>query len=162
MYQATIPSPLGNLALESDGARLTMLHFVGSAATAPDNAHPCFDHIRSLLDRYWAGEVVVFDVPMKLAGTPFQARVWNALRGIPYGETTTYGALAGQIGAPRAVRAVGRANGANPIALVVPCHRVVGSNGSLTGYGGGIERKQQLLEIEGVTMRAARAPLRRR
>jgi len=99
--------------------------------------------------RYFAGELGVIDgLPVETGGTPFQQEVWRALRAIPCGATTSYGRLAAQIGRPAAVRAVGLANGANPVAVVVPCHRVIGSNGSLTGYGGGLERKRWLLDHE--------------
>jgi methylated-DNA-[protein]-cysteine S-methyltransferase len=99
--------------------------------------------------RYFAGELCIIDtLPVATAGTPFQREVWHALREIPYGTTTSYGQLAQHIGRPAAVRAVGTANGANPVAVIVPCHRVIGANGSLTGYGGGIERKRWLLNHE--------------
>jgi methylated-DNA-[protein]-cysteine S-methyltransferase len=103
------------------------------------------------LDAYFAGELQEFDLSLHLSGTEFQRRVWNALRTIPYGETRTYGEIAQQIGAPTAFRAVGLANGHNPIAVIVPCHRVIGANGSLTGFGGGLERKSALLELERTT-----------
>jgi methylated-DNA-[protein]-cysteine S-methyltransferase len=101
------------------------------------------------LDRYFQGDLAAIDsLPVKTAGTLFQRRVWDALRGIPCGTTTTYGELARRIGRPKSSRAVGAANGANPVGVVVPCHRVIGSNGSLTGYGGGIDRKLWLLQHE--------------
>ncbi|HVB74951.1 MAG TPA: methylated-DNA--[protein]-cysteine S-methyltransferase [Ktedonobacteraceae bacterium] len=100
------------------------------------------------LERYFAGEPVQFTCPLDLHGTPFQLMVWNALTRIPYGETRSYAEIAGEIGHPKAVRAVGAANGANPVAIVVPCHRVIGSNGSLTGYGGGLPTKAWLLALE--------------
>jgi methylated-DNA-[protein]-cysteine S-methyltransferase len=103
-------------------------------------------------DRYFSGDLAALDqLPVETAGTPFQRAVWRALRDIPCGETVSYGRLALQIGKPKAVRAVGLANGSNPVGVVVPCHRVIGGNGSLTGYGGGIERKRWLLEHEQVT-----------
>ena len=106
--------------------------------------------IRQPLERYFAGELTAIDsIPIATAGTPFQRNVWAALRRIPPGETRSYGALARQLGRPNAVRAVGAANGANPISIVVPCHRVIGADGSLTGYGGGIDRKRWLLAHEG-------------
>lgn len=106
------------------------------------------------IDRYFAGELTAIDtLPVQTAGTPFQREVWGALRKIECGATVSYGQLAEQIGRPTAVRAVGLANGSNPISLVVPCHRVIGSNGSLTGYGGGIERKRWLLEHESKNQR---------
>jgi methylated-DNA-[protein]-cysteine S-methyltransferase len=102
------------------------------------------------LDRYFEGDLQALDdIPVRGNGTPFQERVWQALRHIPAGRTTTYGALAAQLGRPEAPRAVGAANGANPISIVVPCHRVVGHGGRLTGYGGGLDRKQWLLRHEG-------------
>ena len=100
------------------------------------------------LDEYFSGERQDFDLPLAVAGTTFQQRVWAALREIPYGETESYGELAARIGSPGASRAVGLANGRNPIGIIVPCHRVIGASGSLTGYGGGIERKRQLLDME--------------
>ena len=109
------------------------------------------DTLRSL-EAYFAGDLTALDnIEWRTVGTPFQQAVWAALRTIPVGQTLSYGALAGKIGRPKAVRAVGLANGANPIAVVVPCHRVIGSNGTLTGYGGGIERKRWLLEHEGAS-----------
>jgi methylated-DNA-[protein]-cysteine S-methyltransferase len=100
------------------------------------------------LAEYFAGGRTSFDLPLRMTGTPFQQEVWAALQGIPYGETTTYGELADALGKPQAARAVGLANGKNPISIIVPCHRVIGSTGSLTGYGGGLQRKQQLLAHE--------------
>ena len=100
------------------------------------------------LGEYFAGERSAFELPLAPVGTPFQRRVWDALREIPYGETVSYGELARRIGQPTASRAVGLANGKNPISIVVPCHRVIGSSGKLIGYGGGLERKHTLLELE--------------
>ncbi|EID11685.1 methylated-DNA--protein-cysteine methyltransferase [Mycolicibacterium phlei RIVM601174] len=100
------------------------------------------------LEAYFAGELSEFDLELELVGTDFQRRVWAALLTIPYGETRSYGEIARQIGAPGASRAVGLANGHNPISIIVPCHRVIGANGSLTGYGGGLERKRLLLDME--------------
>ncbi len=104
------------------------------------------------LEEYFAGTRKQFDIPLALRGTPFQLEVWHALQQIPYGETRTYAGIAHAIGRPTATRAVGAANGANPIPIIVPCHRVIGSNGSLTGFGGGIDVKRRLLDLEaGVT-----------
>jgi methylated-DNA-[protein]-cysteine S-methyltransferase len=100
------------------------------------------------LDAYFAGELTTFDLPIAPHGSQFQQRVWAALQEIPYGETESYGELAQRIGSPGGARAVGLANGKNPIGIVIPCHRVVGSDGSLTGYGGGVDRKRQLLDLE--------------
>ena len=107
-----------------------------------------FAEAEEQLKAYFAGELREFTVELRLTGTPFQRTVWDRLRHIPYGETRTYGQLADALGAPTASRAVGLANGRNPIGIIVPCHRVIGANGSLTGYGGGLERKQRLLDFE--------------
>jgi methylated-DNA-[protein]-cysteine S-methyltransferase len=146
-------SPIGELLLVGDGHALHGLHMQeGGTAVAVDPewrpADGAFAHVRRQLSEYFDGERVEFDVPLAMAGTPFQRRVWDALREIPYGETTTYGELAQHVGRPSASRAVGLANGRNPIAVIVPCHRVIGSDGSLTGYGGGLERKRLLLDLE--------------
>jgi methylated-DNA-[protein]-cysteine S-methyltransferase len=119
------------------------------AARAPDD-------IRSALSRYFKGELgSLAAIKWRVAGTAFQRKVWTALRTIPAGMTLSYGALAAQLGMPKAVRAVGLANGSNPISVVLPCHRVIGANGSLTGYGGGLERKRWLLEHEGVVLKSS-------
>jgi len=110
------------------------------------NVQPALNQLRE----YFAGERRSFDIPVHMEGTEFQKRVWVALLAIPFGQTISYSELARRVGSPKAVRAVGRANGANPIAVIVPCHRVIGSNGSLTGYAGGMERKRELLMLEGV------------
>ena len=107
-----------------------------------------FTETADQLRAYFAGRRIEFDLPMTIAGSPFQQRVWDALRGIPYGETASYGEVAERIGQPTAARAVGLANGRNPISIIVPCHRVLGTGGNLTGYGGGLEHKQQLLAFE--------------
>ncbi|HET7579136.1 MAG TPA: methylated-DNA--[protein]-cysteine S-methyltransferase [Bacillales bacterium] len=108
--------------------------------------------IREQFEAYFNGERQDFDLPVALKGTPFQKQVWQALRGIPYGETRSYSEIARGIGRPKAVRAVGHANGANPIPIIFPCHRVIGKNKSLTGYAGGMDMKKQLLELEGVSV----------
>jgi methylated-DNA-[protein]-cysteine S-methyltransferase len=112
-----------------------------------------FIEIRQQLDAYFAGKRKTFDIPLSLKGTVFQLEVWKALQELPYGSTISYGALAKRIGRPRAVRALGAAVGRNPVSILVPCHRVVGSDGSLTGYAGGVERKEWLLHREGVENR---------
>ncbi|GAA4102829.1 methylated-DNA--[protein]-cysteine S-methyltransferase [Actinomadura miaoliensis] len=114
-----------------------------------------FATVAEQLKAYFAGELTTFDLPLALHGTPFQLRVWAALQEIPYGETISYGELAQEIGKPTAARAVGLANGRNPISIIVPCHRVIGSTGSLTGYGGGLERKRFLLDFERRTTKEA-------
>ena len=143
-----IETPIGPLhaAFDEEG-RLTELGF-REPAHDPPPAPPNPD-LESQLREYFSGRRTTFDFPLAPKGTPFQLAVWSALLEIPYGDTTTYAELARRIGRPNAVRAVGAANGANPIPVIIPCHRVIGSNGTLTGYGGGIERKQWLLALEG-------------
>ena len=145
-------SPVGALLLISDGEALIGLHFAGSESSDPvPNARrdPArFVAVREQLTDYFAGRLQVFDLPLDAHGTPFQKRVWNELRRLPFGETISYGELARRIGQRGASRAVGRANGQNPIAIIVPCHRVIGSNGNLTGFGGGMDRKRWLLDHE--------------
>jgi methylated-DNA-[protein]-cysteine S-methyltransferase len=148
----TIDSPIGPLILAGNGSALTNLRMVDQtyepsrADWTPDKQ--AFPEAVDQLDAYFAGERTDFDVDLDLRGTDFQQRVWKALLTIPYGETRSYGEIAEQIGAPGAARAVGLANGHNPIAIIVPCHRVIGANGQLTGYGGGLDRKQTLLGLE--------------
>jgi len=108
------------------------------------------------LRAYFGGELKSFDVPLEIAGTEFQRRVWSALRTIPYGQTRSYSEIAAQIGAPQAVRAVGAANGRNPIPIIVPCHRVIGASGSLVGFGGGLEWKRLLLDLEATYVERSR------
>lgn len=135
---------------ESSMARLLRLHY-GSVVPEPGAAP---SNVKRLLRRYFEGELGCLGaIEWRTAGTPFQRTVWTALTTIAPGETLSYGALAAKLGCPKSVRAVGLANGANPISVVVPCHRVIGADGSLTGYGGGIERKRWLLDHEGATFR---------
>lgn len=149
----TMESPVGVLTLAGRDGVLTHLRM-------DDQAHPpsdqptwepdvdAFDDVAEQLEAYFAGELTDFDVDLRLEGTDFQQEVWAALREIPYGETWSYGQLADHIGKPGAARAVGLANGRNPVGIIVPCHRVIGANGNLTGYGGGLPRKQLLLQLE--------------
>jgi methylated-DNA-[protein]-cysteine S-methyltransferase len=117
---------------------------------------PASDDLKTALEEYFAGDLdSLKTINWRVAGTPFQRKVWTALTTIPAGTTTSYGKLAAQLGMPQAVRAVGHANGSNPVSVVVPCHRVIGANGSLTGYGGGLSRKRWLLEHEGVVLKAS-------
>ena len=149
MPHTTLDTPLGPLRLVSDGEALTAASFrLGAEAEGPEGADVVLDAARAQLATYFDGEPVAFDVPVRPGGTPFQERVWAALREIPHGATLSYGALAAQIGMPRAAQAVGAANGQNPVAVIVPCHRVVGADGSLVGYAGGLERKRALLALE--------------
>jgi methylated-DNA-[protein]-cysteine S-methyltransferase len=150
---AEFESPIGRILIEGDAEAVTGLYlpdhkgWSGPAdGSRPSNA--AFPEVRAQLDQYFAGDRKQFDVPLKLAGTPFQQRVWQALREIPYGETITYAELARRVGNPMASRAVGAANGRNPISILVPCHRVVGSSGRLTGYAGGLDAKRWLLDWE--------------
>jgi methylated-DNA-[protein]-cysteine S-methyltransferase len=163
---ARIASPIGELVLTASDTGLAGVYFPTSRHGPPplENAewveddgrrpaNPILARARRQLEEYFAGTRTTFDVPLAPTGTPFEQRVWEALRAIPYGTTTSYGVLARQLGDPRATRAVGAANGRNPIPIIVPCHRVVGARGELTGFGGGIDRKRWLLEHEGVLMR---------
>jgi methylated-DNA-[protein]-cysteine S-methyltransferase len=151
MRYSTLTTPIGELMLtaDDDGA----LTGVNLPNRHPDPAGWVRDDelladARRQLSEYFAGERTTFDLPLRPAGAPFQLRVWEALLRIPYGETASYGEIARGLGHPTASRAVGAANGRNPIAIVVPCHRVIGSNGSLTGYAGGLECKRALLDLE--------------
>jgi methylated-DNA-[protein]-cysteine S-methyltransferase len=152
MRYRTIDSPIGPLTLAGSGTALTNLRMIDQTyepSRAGWSLDPgAFGAAVEQLDAYFAGELIDFDMELDLRGTEFQRRVWLALLTIPYGETRSYGEIAEQIGAPGAARAVGLANGHNPIAIVVPCHRVIGASGSLTGYGGGLDRKRTLLELE--------------
>jgi methylated-DNA-[protein]-cysteine S-methyltransferase len=145
-------SPIGPLTLYANEKGLSGLHFEGSRPPASgeraEEDRGRFKRAIQQLDEYFAGEREIFDLPLALAGTPFQLSVWQALRTIPFGETWSYGELAKTIGNPKGMRAVGLANGRNPIAVIVPCHRVIGADGSLTGFGGGLPRKRFLLELE--------------
>ena len=155
----TVDSPVGPLTLAGRDGRLMHLRMVDQTyepsrdGWAPDES--AFPEAVEQLAAYFAGERTEFVLELEMLGTPFQRRVWNALQSIPYGETCTYGNIAREIGSPGAFRAVGLANGHNPIGIIVPCHRVIGANGSLTGYGGGLERKRALLELERSRMRPA-------
>jgi len=157
-----IPTPLGDMLALASSAGLCLLEFTegtahlnrelaqvhaarGPAAGGPSAA---LDQLQAELDGYFAGQCQRFEAPLDPVGTPFQLRVWGALRAIPYGATWSYGQEARHIGQPAAARAVAAANGQNKIAIVVPCHRVIGGNGALTGYGGGLPRKRWLLDLE--------------
>ena len=155
MTYAVIDSPLGRLTLvATDQGGLAGLYMEEHRHRPPLETFGVRDdsvlpEVAQQLKEYFAGERSTFDVALALTGTPFQRRVWTALQDIPYGDTTTYGELAASLGlVPGASRAVGLANGKNPVSIIVPCHRVVGSTGSLTGYGGGLDRKQRLLDHE--------------
>ena len=146
-----LPSPVGDLLLTATEAGLSGVHMDPAGTQPPDtrdDAWPLLAEARQQLLAYFAGELTTFAVPVAASGTAFQQLVWAALREIPFGATTSYGALARAVGRPGASRAVGLANGRNPIAIIVPCHRVIGADGSLTGYGGGLTRKRWLLAHE--------------
>ncbi len=146
-------SPVGRLLLQHDGKGLSGLQF-------QDGAHPLaideawkkrrspFIAVITQLDDYFSGRLQKFSIPLSLHGTAFQLSVWRALRTIPYGQTVSYGIIAKKIGNPQASRAVGAANGQNPVSIIVPCHRIIGANGKLVGYGGGLPIKKALLELE--------------
>ena len=156
----SMDSPIGELTLTADGGVLTGVHMNEQRHT-PKLPAGCerddagLAHVVAQLEAYFAGELTDFDFPMQMRGTDFQRRVWAALCEIPYGETISYGELARWVGNPKASRAVGLANGRNPVAIIVPCHRVIGADGSLTGYGGGLERKVWLLEHEAAHSQAS-------
>ncbi|MFF5443903.1 methylated-DNA--[protein]-cysteine S-methyltransferase [Streptomyces sp. NPDC012888] len=153
---AVVDSPYGPLTLVATDGVLSGLYMTeqrhrpaeesfGERVAASDGPFP---EVVRQLEAYFAGELTEFDVPVRLLGTEFQRSVWAQLQRIPYGETWSYGELAARLGKPNASRAVGLANGKNPVSIIVPCHRVIGSTGSMTGYGGGLERKQRLLAFE--------------
>jgi methylated-DNA-[protein]-cysteine S-methyltransferase len=154
-----VPSPLGELLLTGDGQQLQRLH-MQDGKLAPiaierswEHAPDAFAVAVEQLGEYFAGERDGFDLPLRARGTAFQESVWRELRRIPYGETISYGELAQRVGQPSASRAVGTANGRNPIAVIIPCHRVIGADGSLTGFGGGLVNKRLLLELEAARAR---------
>ena len=159
-YAAT---PLGRVLVITAGDELIGLHFDGHARTPQlggrtNGSGATLTAVADQLDEYFRGVRTGFELPIRLEGTPFQLAVWSALRDIPFGQTSTYAEIAARIDRPRAVRAVGAANGQNPISIVVPCHRLIGANGDLTGYGWGLERKRTLLELEGADLE--RRPVR--
>lgn len=153
MYYCFLETPIGELLLAGENGALSMIGFPrGSMRREPEhdwifNEQPLAEAC-SQLREYFAGERREFDLPLQLDGTEFQVSVLEALQEIPYGKTTSYGEIAKRIGRPKAVRAVGAANGRNPIPIVVPCHRVIGSTGDLTGFGGGLDTKEALLRLE--------------
>ncbi len=153
MYYCYLATPIGDLLLAGDEEALTLVGFPqGSMRRDPEpdwiyNEKP-FAEARRQLNEYFAGERKTFELPLKLTGTEFQVQVLEELQRIPYGETKSYRDIAESIGRPKAVRAVGAANGRNPIPIIVPCHRVIGSHGELTGFGGGLDTKEALLRLE--------------
>lgn len=153
-FYTVVNSPIGRLLLTGNEESLTGLNFQdGSHPVTPNNEwiedDAPFSKVIRQLEAYFAGDLKQFNLPLAPVGTNFQRAVWEALRSIPYGETISYGELAERIENPKAVRAVGGANGKNPIAIIIPCHRVIGSDGTLTGFGGGLPIKEALLTLEG-------------
>jgi len=152
-YYSWFDSPVGALLLAGTNSGLKLVSFsAGKRRKGIDNEwsedNAAFTEVVDQLQSYFAGERRSFDLPLVLEGTDFQKRIWTALQNIPYGETVSYKMLAERVGSPKAVRAVGAANGANPIPIIIPCHRVIGNDGSLTGFGGGLPLKKKLLELE--------------
>lgn len=165
LYYAYLDTPIGSLLVAGDAERLHLIGFPSGSRAHRASAlwsrdDELFSDAFSQLRAYFAGDLKRFNLPLRIAGTPFQNAVWSALRDIPYGETLSYGELARRIGRPAASRAVGAANGANPLPIVVPCHRVIGADGSLTGFGGGIETKRYLLRHEQTFSPSAQLDLR--
>ena len=159
----TIDSPLGELTLVAADGVLSGVYFPGhwyppGRDTLGTRTERGFERAEAELAEYFAGERTAFDLPTRLAGDDFQRRVWELIDRIPYGETTTYGEMAAELGDPTLARRVGAAVGRNPLSVVVPCHRVVGKDGKLTGYAGGLERKRFLLELEAPAPAAATEP----
>jgi methylated-DNA-[protein]-cysteine S-methyltransferase len=151
----TLASPIGPLVLAARGDALVALHLPGSDDPPPVGAARTTAFLRAAarqLDEYFAGARTTFDLPLAPEGTAFQRAVWDALLAVPYGATTSYGAIARAVGRPAASRAVGAANGRNPLPIILPCHRVIGADGSLTGFGGGLHVKRYLLEHEGALL----------
>ena len=146
MPQFTMGSPAGLLTVTEENGAITSLHFGGERETPPQT--PLLQETQRQLTAYFSGTLREFDLPLAPKGTPFQRAVWQALQEIPFGEVRSYGEIAAAIGKPNACRAVGMACHVNPIAIVVPCHRVVGKSGALTGYAAGVERKRVLLALE--------------
>jgi methylated-DNA-[protein]-cysteine S-methyltransferase len=151
-------SPLGEIVLvaDEDGNALTGIYFARQKHFPADTANwrdaretPLLDDVEAQLHEYFAGGRTAFDLPLAPVGTPFQRRVWRAIAGVPFGTTISYAELARRIGTPSAVRAAAAATGRNPLTVVIPCHRIVGSDGRMTGYAGGVERKRALLDLEG-------------
>lgn len=163
-YSQKITTPLGQMLAVGSSSALSLLEFIDAAdqkrldlsglrstqfSIIEEKVTPLFETLTEQLNEYFAGERTTFSIPLLASGTPFQQSVWNALQEIPYGQTWSYASLARHLGDLKAIRAVGRANGQNPIAILVPCHRVIGSDGKLIGYAGGLERKRHLLKLEG-------------
>lgn len=150
MSKAVIASPLGNIAITEEGGQITTIQFTSEDVLVMTN--PVLEEAVSQLKEYFAGERREFKLDVKPKGTEFQLKVWTELQNIPFGQTISYLELANRLGDPNCIRAAASANGKNPVAIVIPCHRVIGSDGSMKGYAGGIEKKERLLELEGADM----------
>lgn len=148
MYYQYIDSPIGILTIAEEEAQLRYLLFGRQSLAGEESSTPLLEDTKQQLREYFRGERREFSLPLNPQGTPFQRLTWAGLQSIPYGETISYGQLAARIGHPKSFRAVGGANHHNPIAIMIPCHRVIGADGSLTGYGGGLEKKIFLLKLE--------------
>lgn len=148
MYYQYIDSPIGILTIAEEEAQLRYLLFDRQSLVGEESSTPLLEETKQQLREYFRGERREFSLPLDPQGTPFQRLAWAGLQSIPYGETISYGQLAARIGHPKSFRAVGGANHRNPIAIIIPCHRVIGADGSLTGYGGGLEKKIFLLKLE--------------
>jgi methylated-DNA-[protein]-cysteine S-methyltransferase len=153
-----ISSPLGNIYLSTQDDSISELRFT-TEEVSTEPLDSLFSEAKKQLDEYFSGKRKFFNLPVLLSGTPFQFQVWEAVNKIPFGQTTSYLKLSQALGNPGAIRAVGAAIGANPILIVVPCHRIIGTNGQLTGYAGGLDRKELLLELEGRAPMAKQATL---
>jgi len=160
IFCSIIPSPVGDLLLATDGTALTGLYFAGrdhipavSKQWTRNPRHPVLQQTAKQLKEYFAGKRTKFSLPLRPSGTNFQEKVWQEIARIPYGETITYTDLAKRAGAPLAIRAAGTSTGRNPLSIIIPCHRVVGKNGSLTGFAGGLGKKRHLLELENVDLK---------
>jgi len=151
MYHDELETPVGTILIEADDKHLLAVLFPSQSERVTNEGlrpNKLTEQCKVQLGEYFAGKRTSFDLPIRFQGTAFQNEVWQALMDIPFGKTSTYGKQAERIGNPKAVRAVGAANGKNKISIIVPCHRIIGANGTLTGYGGGIDRKRWLLEHE--------------
>lgn len=156
-----IASPIGDLgaAFDADGKLVQLFRFHGAPAPLPEEPAPkCLPYLKRQLEAYFSGNLRDFNIPMRIEGTEFQRRVWKELLKIPYGQAISYLDLARRLGDEKCIRAAARANGANPISILIPCHRVIGSDGSLVGYGGGLDMKEFLLRLEGVLPKAPPQP----
>ncbi|MDG1277726.1 MAG: methylated-DNA--[protein]-cysteine S-methyltransferase [Algoriphagus sp.] len=153
-----IPSPLGNILINTQEEMISELRFTEESVST-EILEAVVLKAQEQLQEYFSGKRKTFDLPLAMTGTSFQQRVWTAVNTIPFGQTTSYLKLSQALGNPAAIRAVGAAIGANPVLVIIPCHRIIGTNGQLTGYAGGLDRKEKLLELEGRPQQAKQASL---